>query len=215
MAFVDFFTRFDSAATVAQVEVTAVATSGEVEMLRKKTLKGAATGALTGRQGGMCPPEYEQGEVGVAFFDANGAAHWIEPVVAAGPLAKWKAAKTLKAKRKLLARLAKSKDATIQMHAAEKLKLLDEAAKAAASGWNARNPAWTSPGSERAATARLAAQWSAIRTAAPNNASLAGFDDSFAKHTCSPSASTITAKEAADQVLMCMAPARGLISPRS
>ena len=133
MVFLDYFTRFDAAPIVASVEVTEVESehSGPVAMRGVETLKGAATATLRGEHGGMCPPHFVAGQTGVAFFDANGVATWIEPTSAAGPLAKWKAAKTDKARRKLLVKLARGKDQMTKLHAKHKLGLLDEAAKAA------------------------------------------------------------------------------------
>jgi hypothetical protein len=127
MAFVDYFTRFDDTPTVARVQVTAVEATGAVALRRIKTLKGAAKGTLTGQQGGMCPPTYEKGMDVIAFVDANGVASWIEgnPKTTIAVLAKWKAAKTVAAKRVLLGKLVKSKDEAIKMHAEEKLRLLN------------------------------------------------------------------------------------------
>jgi hypothetical protein len=196
VAFVDYFTRFDNATTVAEIEVVDHTTDGDVIVRRLKTLKGATTGTLTATQGGMCPPHYQMGTKVIAFFDEAGKATWTEPRRAAKTLARWKAAKTDRARRKLIATLARSKDASIEMHAVERQRLDAAAPKTA---WNAPAPGWTVPGTAKAATARLATLWPVIR-AASTDASLGKFDDSFAKQTCNPSASKLTAKAAASRV---------------
>src|SRR5690349_8425755 len=119
MQFVDMFTRYDQATIVAEVDVPTVANTGDIALVRVTTIKGDDAIALVGRDGGMCPPNYEANKRVIAFADGAGLASWIEgdsrPVRAA--LAKWKAATTAKQRTRLLRTLAKSKDAAVKLHA--------------------------------------------------------------------------------------------------
>ncbi len=193
MPFVDFFTRYDTSSVVAEVEVTAIAKSGAVELRRLATLKGSETTALTARQGGMCPPSWQVGQKVVAFFEADGRGSWFEVAGAAAALSQWKAAKTDDARRALLAELSKSSDASVKLHATDRLKREEVR-------WDAADPAWKAPGTDKAATARLFALWPAIRAATRGNTSLARFDEAFTKRSCLAGASSLTARAAADRV---------------
>lgn len=199
MQFVDMFTRSDTAVGIAEVDVTAVATTGEVTLARVSTLKGDAKLALSGRDGGMCPPNYEAGKRVIAFVDGAGLASWIEgdskPVLAA--LKKWQAAKTVKQRVKLLKSWAKSKDAALKLHAEGRI-AADKAT--ATAGWGMPDPQWAAPGSGKAATARLVALWPSIKAGASNSAALAGMDATMTAGKCTGAGTAITAKAAAASV---------------
>jgi hypothetical protein len=199
MQFVDMFTRYDGAAGVAEVDVTAVGKTGEVTLTRVSTLKGDGKVALTGRDGGMCPPNYAAGTRVIAFVDGAGLASWIEgdskPVLAA--LKKWQAAKTVKQKVRLLKSLAKSKDDAVKLHATGRI-AADKAT--ATAGWGMPDPAWSAPGSGKAATARLVALWPAIKSGASNAQALAGMDATMTAGTCTGAGTAVTAKAAAASV---------------
>lgn len=199
MQFVDMFTRYDQAATVVEVDVGAVAKTGDVTLTRVTTIKGDDAIALTGKDGGMCPPNYEQGKRVIAFVDGSGLAGWIEgdskPVLAA--LGKWKAAKTAKQRTRVLKTLAKSKDAAVKLHATERI-AVDK--RAATAGWGMPDPQWAKPGTEKAAQARLVALWPAIKSGANNAQALAGVDSTVTAGKCGTSAMVVTGTDAAASV---------------
>lgn len=144
----------------------------------------------------------------MVFLDGDGEQLWADAastnLVAA--LVAWRRATTDELRRKLLTTWKNGKPGTLQSSAAARLALMDERpspppAAAPVEKWRAPDPKWKTPGSAKAAEARLTALWPTLLEAA--GAKLGRFAR-LRSFECSQWASVMTAKEAAQQVRAAM-----------
>lgn len=163
----DVFTWFETAASVAEVRVSAApgftieghGKPGDVTVTLRAALAGKPAKTTTFKQTLRPCDGHSKGAVLIAFFDAAGQPIGFASKTTRGPLASWKAATTDGAKRALLAKLEKSKDPAISGAATKKLATLP-----AVPTWAVPPATWKS--NAASAVAQVTAHWSAIVAAA-------------------------------------------------
>jgi len=189
----DFFSWFEQARYVAEVEVTAVpgftneghGLRGKVELTTGKPYKGTPPKKLSFMQEPTACGGMSKGKLVGFFGDGN------KPIGFAGlevvsALTAWSTA------------AAPARTALLQDLTKNKLPSISGAAKKRLAAWDAPDPAWKSPGSSAAAVARVKVVWSSIVAAAP--ARMAAFDDALAKGRAALTASKLACKDAASRV---------------
>jgi hypothetical protein len=189
----DFFTWYEQARYVAEVEVTAApgftneghGLRGKVELAIGKPYKGTPPKTLSFVQEPTACGGMQKGKL-VGFFGDAGKPIGFVGVDVIPALAAWSTA------------LASARPALLQQLAKDKQPSIAGAAKKRLAGWDAADPSWKPPGTSTTAIARVRSVWASIVAAAPSR--MADFDDALAKGRTTLRASKLACHAAANRV---------------
>lgn len=191
--FVDLFTQYENATTVAVVKITNVPKdigkgAGPVGMAVEKALKGQPAKTLEGLANGFCGPMFTADEKVIVFFRATTQLGVVRDVDAVSEaLAKWAAAKTDADRKKLLTALTKSKNDTLKESATARLEIKPP-------HWAEAPARWKSTRTQ--AMARLRALW--VELVAGSNGALDGIKVMVPK--CNMTATKIACADGAKRI---------------